>query len=123
MTRRGKCRCGTILRFRKTSQGYKTRCPGCSAVVRLRSDEPGAARPKKSPVLTGPPPLPPVPPSPPPLPAEQTDFATEGLPQDPLYEVIISEPERPASWLTWMLFVLLALAVAGGVGAVAMWWR
>lgn len=36
MARSGRCRCGTLLRFEKTARGYKTRCPSCQAVVRLR---------------------------------------------------------------------------------------
>ena len=37
MARRGRCRCGFILCFQKGAEGYKTRCPECGAVVRLRS--------------------------------------------------------------------------------------
>jgi hypothetical protein len=37
MPRRGQCRCGLILTFRRTAQGYKMRCPSCGAVVRLRT--------------------------------------------------------------------------------------
>jgi hypothetical protein len=33
---RGRCQCGAILAFRKGPEGYKTRCPTCGAVVRLR---------------------------------------------------------------------------------------
>ncbi len=43
MEKRGRCRCGTVLVFRPTPQGYKTRCPACHAVVRLREE--GAGRP------------------------------------------------------------------------------
>jgi hypothetical protein len=39
MARRGQCRCGLILTFHRTSQGYKMRCPSCGAVVRLRVGE------------------------------------------------------------------------------------
>lgn len=35
MARKGRCRCGNILRFTKGSRGYKTRCSLCGAVVRL----------------------------------------------------------------------------------------
>ena len=62
MARRGRCRCGFILRFEKGDDGYKTRCPECGAVVRLqlqknpsasasrKADSPAAARrrPRKS---------------------------------------------------------------------------
>ena len=37
MARRGRCRCGFVLEFHRGEQGYKTRCPECGAVVRLRS--------------------------------------------------------------------------------------
>src|SRR5581483_2784531 len=36
MSRRGQCRCGLILTFHRTEQGYKMRCPSCGSVVRLR---------------------------------------------------------------------------------------
>jgi predicted RNA-binding Zn-ribbon protein involved in translation (DUF1610 family) len=37
MARRGRCRCGFVLKFHRGEQGYKTRCPECGAVVRLRT--------------------------------------------------------------------------------------
>jgi hypothetical protein len=58
MPRRGKCRCGKILVFERTAQGYKVRCPACQAVVRLRAEG-------------GPPP--------PPAPTPATDFHTPEL--------------------------------------------
>jgi phage FluMu protein Com len=39
MARRGRCRCGLILTFQQGPHGYKVRCPGCKAVVRLSVDE------------------------------------------------------------------------------------
>jgi hypothetical protein len=48
MARSGRCRCGTLLLFEMTARGYKTRCPKCQAIVRLRdpaeATEPTAAR-------------------------------------------------------------------------------
>jgi hypothetical protein len=48
MARSGRCRCGTLLLFEMTARGYKTRCPKCQAIVRLRdpaeTSEPTAAR-------------------------------------------------------------------------------
>src|SRR5688500_10482141 len=48
MPRSGRCRCGQLLRFEMTARGYKTRCPKCQAVVRLRDPseraEPTAGR-------------------------------------------------------------------------------
>jgi DNA-directed RNA polymerase subunit M/transcription elongation factor TFIIS len=35
MARRGRCRCGVVLSFRKGPEGYKMRCPSCGSVVRL----------------------------------------------------------------------------------------
>src|SRR5437763_11929684 len=46
MARRGRCRCGSLLKFRLGAKGYKTRCPQCGSVVRLRV-QPG--RPRKRP--------------------------------------------------------------------------
>ena len=49
MARRGRCRCGFILRFEKGKDGYKTRCPECGAVVRLQLQKnpsaPGSRKP------------------------------------------------------------------------------
>lgn len=39
MQQRGRCRCGAVLLFERTHQGYKTRCHECGAVVRLRVEE------------------------------------------------------------------------------------
>gem|GEM_PF-4460214 len=36
MSRRGRCRCGFVLKFHRGENGYKTRCPECGAMVRLR---------------------------------------------------------------------------------------
>jgi hypothetical protein len=36
MARHGRCRCGVILEFQRGPDGYKTRCPKCRSVVRLR---------------------------------------------------------------------------------------
>src|SRR5947209_12009700 len=36
MARRGRCRCGFVLKFHRGENGYKTRCPECGAMVRLR---------------------------------------------------------------------------------------
>jgi ribosomal protein L40E len=41
MARRGRCRCGFLLEVHKGPEGYKTRCPSCGAIVRLK---PVAAR-------------------------------------------------------------------------------
>jgi hypothetical protein len=49
MVRRGRCRCGEILTFRKGPRGFKTRCPSCGAIVRLRLDD--APKPIRPPPL------------------------------------------------------------------------
>jgi hypothetical protein len=132
MTRRGKCRCGAVLQFRKTAQGYKTRCPACSAVVRLRIDEAesGSPRPKKSPVLAS---------GPPPLPAEPTDASVESLPPESspdlsvlsddgstaptaMAEIEVEESSEPASGAHWWVLALAAGVVIVAVGAAAMLW-
>jgi hypothetical protein len=136
MTRRGKCRCGAVLHFRKTAQGYKTRCPDCSAVVRLRADatEAGSGKPRTSPsaVLAS---------GPPPLPAERTDRSAESLPLDSqeapdlsvlsdhestaplaLAEMEAYQPPESASGGRWWLLALAAGVVIVTVGAAAMWW-
>ena len=38
MARRGRCRCGKVLKFRQSADGYKRRCSRCGAVVRLVVD-------------------------------------------------------------------------------------
>lgn len=38
MPRQGRCRCGQVLKFRRSPHGYKARCPGCGARVRLRPE-------------------------------------------------------------------------------------
>jgi hypothetical protein len=43
MARRGRCQCGMILKFHRGPDGYKTRCPTCGSVVRLRT---GGRRPR-----------------------------------------------------------------------------
>lgn len=51
MARRGRCRCGKILTFRRSSEGYKRRCSRCGAVVRLV--EGSAAPPNGAPPIPG----------------------------------------------------------------------
>ena len=34
---KGRCRCGTILKFRQGPKGFKTVCRNCGAVVRLKA--------------------------------------------------------------------------------------
>lgn len=57
MDKRGHCRCGTLLVFRMTRQGYKTRCPGCQSVVRLREEAVRTSVPEMRPGVLTPPPL------------------------------------------------------------------
>ena len=56
MAKRGRCRCGTLLVFQQKEEGYKTRCPVCQSVVRLRAD---AASKPSPPALPGPRTVPP----------------------------------------------------------------
>jgi hypothetical protein len=56
MSRRGQCRCGLVLKFRRTAQGYKMRCPSCGAVVRLRTCKPRRkSTPTEEPAILPPP--------------------------------------------------------------------
>lgn len=142
MTRRGQCRCGTILLFQRTSRGFKTRCPDCGAVVRLRTEGAGkqAARQRKTPsaVLTAP--------SPQPLPEADTDFSVRSLPPppprdapEPLDLSVLSDhestapraaaelevppgPRPPRPILPWVVFGATAVVVMLGVGVAAMIW-
>jgi hypothetical protein len=135
MGRRGRCRCGTILHFQKTSRGYKKRCPACGAVVRLRRD--GSSKAHKSPsavvaVPSGPPPLPdadesadhPLPPLPELPPASDlsvlSDHESSAAPA--LAEMEVVKEPRPESLLRWVLFGLLAVVVIVGVATATLLW-
>lgn len=138
MKRRGKCRCGAILHFPLTSQGYKTKCPQCGAVVRLRVEATEqVAKSRKSPsavlAAVGPPPVPEP---------EPTDFDASNLSLDESDPLDFSElrtnastapkalteleafDEKPrkTSILPWLVFGALALLVGVGVGVAAMVW-
>jgi hypothetical protein len=47
MSRRGRCRCGNLLVFHRSPEGYKMRCPQCLAVVRLCLDAAGKSKPPR----------------------------------------------------------------------------
>ena len=115
MLRRGQCRCGEILHFRKTSVGYKTKCPKCSAVVRLRGEGTGGPRAlPASPTVVDAPEVEPAD-----LPAfvENESSAPLALAEMEAYR----PPEEPSA-LKWVLFALAAGLVVVGVGVAAMWW-
>ena len=145
MKRRGQCRCGTILEFEKTSLGYKTRCPQCKAVVRLRPEAPAPQaqeHKQSSAVLTAPsspPPLPPLeatfglemlpgptlddlPPDPPDFSilGEQTSTAPAAQADMPAY--CDAEPAFAAGVGRWWVFGLTALAVVLAVTTAAILW-
>jgi hypothetical protein len=48
MSRRGRCRCGFVLKFKKGPDGYKTRCPSCGSGVRLKPVTAAARKRKRS---------------------------------------------------------------------------
>ena len=124
MSRRGRCRCGTILVFELTAQGYKVRCSVCKAVVRLRADD--KVPPPQPPRATPPPRV--TPPPPPPLSSfSATDFNTEELPLElgGLEESHLGEPSAPVAMVEMevyqepkpaarnSLWILLGLAFVG----------
>ena len=111
MPRRGLCKCGTMLLFRRTERGYKRRCPACRAVVRLRRGVEFAA--------------------PPPLPAPAADAPTD-LSLLSLHETsaplavveleVYREPVRRHAWLRSLgLAVGVCLAIAGGSTPSSSW--
>jgi hypothetical protein len=113
MVRRGRCRCGSILRFPKGPDGFKTVCANCGAVVRLRVEE-GKKRASKPPPL-----LQPL--------EEPFEDLTGPQPKEQI-QVIEMEPwpgpapPQPAGPL-WLLLVLLVLGLllTGGIATV-IWW-
>lgn len=135
MEKRGQCRCGTLLTFDLTPQGYKTRCHVCNSVVRLRADTPtpapatvAAKRPPEPPPLV-PAPAPKVPrPVPTPDPLEDTvppDLSIldtkESTAPPAMVEMVAFREELPArkEHLRWVIFaVVLALLIVVGVVAV-----
>ena len=95
MARRGRCRCGQILRFRLGPWGYKKRCSQCGAIVRLRVRQSRGRRP--APALYK---------------GTVKDFDVE------LYPVVIHQPKPLPRYFLWA-------AVAMGmvlIGIVAIIW-
>ena len=99
MPRRGKCRCGTVLTFERTAQGYKVRCPNCQAVVRLRAE---AAAPLPPPV---------------PAPIAPTDFETPELVEE--YDVLealrLQKSSAPAAMVEMEVYHEPKPAARGGL--------
>ena len=131
MARRGKCRCGQMLEFHKTPQGYKGRCPRCKAVVRLHGKGKGGAVPLPEPAA--PPPLPGAAPTLPaewpPLPSDFPTLADPTAQPDPGVPFIEVEavppplPEATASaaqpiwrkwwfWVAWAALLLLVVVLS-----------
>src|SRR5260370_41148415 len=122
MSRRGQCRCGAVLDFVSGPQGYKMRCPGCGAVVRLRADastSPGGPRQRKrSGALACLAPGPADPSAnPPPLPPEQFDYGLLEPGELPGCEMVpLSELQATPAvtfWRRWWLPLAVALLVTG----------
>jgi hypothetical protein len=113
MSRRGQCRCGLILTFHRTAQGYKMRCPSCGAVVRLRAPKKGRKPPGDgaAPVPAPPGGAPPATELPP------GAFDVELVPAD-AGPVAAAQPQRH-KWLA--LAVLTGVVLLGVVGG-AVWW-
>ena len=128
MSRRGRCQCGTILVFQRNELGYKVRCSGCQAVVRLRSDDAARSpRPRRTP---------------PPLPAPKdptltTDFHTHEMPLEvgsldmldlnessaPVAMVemeVYREPTAASRGGLWLLVGLAIIGVVLAAGSIAL---
>jgi hypothetical protein len=108
MARRGQCRCGLILTFHRTARGYKTRCPSCGSVVRLRVKSEKRRRPRPDGAATQP-----LANNPPP---DEIDVELVSLSQ---LAHTASSPRR-GKW--WLIVAgggaALLLAAAGGL----LWW-
>lgn len=121
MAKRGRCRCGTIIRFALTPRGYKARCSVCQSVVRLRvgrKDRPGKNRLARASVAA-PPPLP-IRGGPPGLigPGKPEQAAPpEPAETDTSHE--LESPPGGAPW--WVLALIFAAVVALGVAAALLW--
>jgi hypothetical protein len=136
MTRQGRCRCGEILQFRRGPDGYKVRCPKCSAVVRLRVAPRAPVRaqaPEYAPTQLMPPldladfPLPsdlgPVPDSLAPVPGPLFPGPTRPGAQVSI-PVIEMEPwvsPRPPWWQRPAVWLAAGAMAACGMGLLA-WW-
>jgi hypothetical protein len=125
MSRRGQCRCGTILDFALGPNGYKMRCPTCGSVVRLRFDSStpssGPRQRKRSGALAFRAPIPadasaaPVPPRSP----SQFDFNVLEPGELPVVEMVPLSELRRATRAPWLRRWWLPLTAAVIVAAVA----
>jgi hypothetical protein len=119
MARLGQCRCGAILRFEKTSRGYKMRCPVCKSIVRLRTDAtPHKKRPHSRAAVTAPN-LPP-PPSGDFILEAGTDLSVLSFHEHTAPAALVEmeafrePPPRPAAW-PWWLFAGVAVLAASTI--------
>ncbi len=110
MARRGQCRCGLILTFHRTAQGYKMRCPSCGSVVRLRAKKKKrrAPRPPEKTVLQ--PAAGDLPPS------DEIDVELVSL-----SELAGGTPSPPRRSKRWLVVVGIGAALLL-VGAGMVWW-
>jgi len=129
MPRRGLCRCGTVVRFKRRRGGYKGRCPKCGSIVRIHSKTRSVKEESKNPQQAGVLAFHQPASSPPELPSGHTDLVPpdqynyEALQPGelPIVEMVpLSELPaafRPSSWKrSWLpLTALLAVAVAIGL--------
>jgi hypothetical protein len=132
MAQRGKCRCGAILQFRKTPLGYKTRCPQCKAVVRLRVDDPTQPGQPLSPTavaaVAAPAPDYPSFPGVSGTDSPPSDFSVQQLPEStgPVAEVEMEVYHPPApnpnSSVPWWLLVGVVLVVVALGTTLALLW-
>lgn len=122
MPRRGRCRCGTILTFHKSADGYKERCPSCGSVVRLKQSrrQPALLGPSAVPVTPQiyPPALVPVTPG---SPGGISPTNLQGAPPQPpgsapAYGVPPAVGKRLYPWVVLIAVFVAVLAVAGVIG-------
>ncbi len=116
MARRGQCRCGLMLTFRRTRHGYKMRCPSCGAVVRLQVPAKGVPpqadhhAPLTWPIESAPPPL------------DDIDVELLLLPDAPEPEFLIPGEPAPPERRTWVILLILGgVVLLTGISGLT-WW-
>ncbi len=123
MSRRGRCKCGAILKFTRGPRGYKMRCPACGSIVRLRLPAPRKRRVRRTPRQPACASLPAVS-VPTPVPAQ---LATQPPPLPLVGPEIKLQPLPPSQTATrslglMLLYVGTGSAVVLALGVALLWW-